>query len=409
MGMNRKQQTDTKETSVSIFRNRQFLLIFVIAFFVYMSSTMLNLTLPKYANDLGATAQAVGLLAGMFQIAALSMRPISGQIVDNENRLTMLRIVLFVVLLSAIGFAASGNYWLLVTFRVVHGLAWGVGSTLFLTIASSCVPSEKMTAGIGIYGLGQVFAQTIAPVFALPIAIKFGYNTLYIGNVLLISLCIVLTLFMTMDHTKKEKRTYSYNLKNMIHLPAMLPATMTAVNAIAKSSVRAFLVIFAASMNIVDIGIFFTIQAITISVTRPILSKLADRYGLQNVLIPCQVFMVGGLIIVSYSSSLAMFLVAAVVLGIGTSGEQPILMSECVSSASIEERGKASNTSYVGVDVGGFIGSNLAGIAVAYVGYRYMYRFFAIPVVVFTIVYIIIHYRRTRREALNKVSRKTIS
>lgn len=398
--MQAKQKTKNPTAKGSIFRNKQFLLIFIIAFFVYMSSTMLNLTLPKYANDLGATAQAVGLLAGMFQIAALSMRPISGQIVDNEDRLIMLRVVLFIVLLSAIGFAWAKNYWMLVTFRVVHGLAWGVGSTLFLTIASSCVPAEMMTAGIGIYGLGQVFAQSIAPVFALPFAIKYGYNTLYLSNVALIVICLLLTLFMSIDHPfKKEKRHYSYNLKNMIHLPALLPASMTAVNAIAKSTVRAFLVIFAASMDIVNIGMFFTVQAITISVTRPIISKLADKYGLQKILVPCQAFMVAGLLIVSVSHDLPMFILASIVQGIGISGEQPILMAECISSAPANERGKASNTSYVGVDVGGFIGSNLAGVAVAYFGYRYMFQAFTIPLVVFTIIYTILHYHRAKKLA----------
>jgi len=383
-------------TKQSPFRNPQFLFIFIIAFLVYMSSTMLTLTLPKYANDLGATAQAVGLLAGMFQISALFMRPISGQIVDNEDRLIMLRVVLLLVLVSVIGFSLSKNYWVLIVFRVVHGLSWGVGSTLFLTIASSCFPAKSMTTGIGVYGLGQVFAQTIAPTFALPVALRFGYNTLYLGNIALIGVCLVLTLFMKIETPKPGVRKYSYNLKNMIYLPSLLPATMTAVNAIAKSSIRAFLVIFAASMDIVNIGIFFTIQAVTISITRPIISKLADRYGLSRVLIPCEVFLAAGLLIVSFAQGLPAFLIASVIMGIGTSGEQPILMSECVRGAPANKRGKASNTSYAGVDVGGFIGSNLAGIAVAYLGYRYMYRTFVIPVIAFAIVYVILQLRREK-------------
>jgi MFS family permease len=378
--MKNDQETATQEgKSQSPFRNRQFLFIFVIAFLVYMSSTMLTLTLPKYANDLGATAQAVGLLAGMFQIAALSMRPISGQIVDNENRLITLRLVLLVILISVFGLALSSKYWMLIVFRALHGLAWGVGSTLFMTIASGCFPSKRMTAGIGVYGLGQVFAQTIAPTFAVPVALRFGYGTLYVGNIVLISICLVIALFMKIRSSKPRLRSYSYNLKKMIYLPATLPATMTMVNSIAKSSIRAFLVIFAATMDIVNIGIFFTVQAVTISVTRPILSKLADRFGLTRILIPCEIFTVAGLVIVSFAHGLAGF-----------------LMSECVRSASPDKRVNASNTSYVGTDIGGFVGSNLAGIAVAYLGYRYMYRVFALPVIVLTVIYTILQARRQR-------------
>jgi MFS family permease len=253
-----------------------------------------------------------------------------------------------------------------------------------------------MTAGIGVYGLGQVFAQTIAPTFAVPVALRFGYGTLYVGNIVLISICLVIALFMKIRSSKPRLRSYSYNLKKMIYLPATLPATMTMVNSIAKSSIRAFLVIFAATMDIVNIGIFFTVQAVTISVTRPILSKLADRFGLTRILIPCEIFTVAGLVIVSFAHGLAGFLVASVIIGIGTSGEQPILMSECVRSASPDKRGNASNTSYVGTDIGGFVGSNLAGIAVAYLGYRYMYRVFALPVIVLTVIYTILQARRQR-------------
>ncbi len=388
-------EQDSRE---SILKNKQFLLIFIVAFLVYTSSTMLNLTLPKYANDLGATAQAVGLLAGIFQIAALMMRPISGQIVDNENRLLMLRAVLSIVLLSVVGIMFSRTYWPLVAFRALHGLAWGIGSTLFMTIASSCFTNKNMTAGIGIYGLGQVFAQTLAPMFAVPVALKLGYSTLYIGNVILITLCLGITLFMRVESPVKKKRNYSYNLKNMIYRPALLPATLTAVNAIAKSSIRAFLIIFAGTMDIVNIGIFFTIQAATIAVTRPVISKMADKYGSAKMLLPSQLSTIACLLIVSFSHSMVGFIIAAVIGGIGISGEQPILMAECVKSAPADKRGNASNTSYVGVDVGGFIGSNLAGLAVAMFGYRNMFRSFSLPVIAMSVIYFILVFSKMKKQ-----------
>jgi len=393
--MDRTNKARTKISS-SPFANKQFLLIFTIAFMVYMSSTMLSQTLPKYANDLGATAQAVGLLAGMFQIAALSMRPISGQIVDNEKRLKLLRIILCGVLVSVIGFTFSTNYWMLFIFRALHGLSWGIGSTLMMTVAASCFPDDKMTAGIGVYGLGQVMAQTIAPTFALPVALHLGYNTLYIGNIVLIAACLLTTVFLKIENPAPKERNYVYNLKKMVYWPAFLPATMTMVNSIAKASIQAFLIIFAGTMDITNIGMYFTVQAITIFITRPILSRMADRHGHMHILIPCEIMTIAGLALISYAHGLPMFLLASVIIGMGTSGEQPILMSECVKSAPPEKRGNASNTSYVGTDIGGFLGSNLAGTVVAAFGYRMMFRFFMIPVIAMTTIYLILNVRKKR-------------
>ena len=105
------------------------------------------------------------------------------------------------------------------------------------------------------------------------------------------------------------------------------------MNTIAKSSILAFLIIFAGTMNIVNIGIYFTLQAVTIAITRPILSKMADRYGSAKMLIPAQVATVAGLLIISFSHSMVGFIIASIIGGLGISGEQPILMAECVKSA----------------------------------------------------------------------------
>jgi ABC-type transport system substrate-binding protein/nitrate/nitrite transporter NarK len=326
-------------------KNNAFILIFIIAFLNYNSSQMLSLTLPKFANEMGASAQAVGLLAGIFAMCALIMRPISGQIVDNENRLVLLRIVLSVMLVSVFGLTLSNQYWMLLVFRGLNGLGWGVGSTLCMTIATDCFSTKTMATGIGIYGLGQTMAQTLAPMFALPISLKYGYNTLYYINVALLIICLILTLFMKLDSTPPKMKSYSINIKNMIYFPAISPAILTMCNAIAKSSVTAFLVIFAGTMDVKNIGLYFTIQAATIFVFRPLVSNMADRLGTLKVLIPCEIINVIALIIISISRSLPMFLFAAVLMGISIAGEQPILMAECVKTADRSKRGSASNTS----------------------------------------------------------------
>jgi MFS family permease len=378
----------------SPFFNRQFVIIFIIAFWFYYASQILALTLPKYANEMGAVPQAIGLLAGIFAICALCMRPFSGQIVDNENRKVLLRIVLLLILASMVGFTFAKNYWLLVVFRGLNGLAWGVGSTLCMTIATDCFSRENMAAGVGIYGLGQTIAQTLAPMLALPLVNRLGYNMVYLINVLLILLCLVLTRFMKYQEPAAKKRAYSISLKNMIHPPALLPASLTLCGTVAKASILAFLVIFAGTMNIQGIGLFFTIQAASVFAARLLISKMADKYGLLKLLIPCEILAVTGLAIISCARSLPVFLFAAVLMGISTGGEQPILMAECVKSADSSKRGRASNTSYVGTDIGNFLGSNLAGALVAAAGYRVMFLAAAAPIVLGTAIFVILHKKR---------------
>ncbi len=388
----------------SPFRNRMFILILIIAFLNYNSMSMLAITLPKYANDLGVTSQLIGLLSGIFAMCALIMRPFSGQIVDNEDKIIMLRVCLTVVLASVVGLAFSTTYWPLLIFRGLNGLAWGVGSTLAMTIATSSFTAKNMATGIGIYGMGQTLSRTLAPLVALPIAERFGYNNLYFGNIAIMVLCVGMTFFMKRDgeETKaKIVKKYSFNIKNMIYFPSILPAALTLCNSITKSAISAFLVIYAGSMDVANIGVFFTVQAITIFAFRPIASKLADKLGTLKVLIPCELLIILGMITIAVSKTLPMFIFAAVLMGIALAGEQPILMAECIKKATPDKRGSASNTSYVGVDIGMFTGSNLAGILVAYVGYQSMYFLMTLPVVICSVLFVIL-FRKGKAQELSE-------
>ncbi len=374
---------------IPILQNKQFWSIFSIAFLIYFSNNMLAQTLPKYAYDLGASAQIIGVLAGAFAVCALMLRPVSGQLVDNENRLLLLRLTIGIILLSVTGLVFSKNVGLLILFRGMNGLGWGIGSTLCMTIASGCFTRRKLGSGIGIYGLGQTIAQATAPMIGLDVASIYGYNFLYQFNVAICAIAFILTYFIVVDTKRHKDHKYSVKIKAMIAVPAIPPAIMTMANAIAQSSITAFLVIYATNVKIAQIGVYFTVQAVTVLCTRPFWGKLTDKYGSSRIILPCEIFIALGLFVIYQATELWQFLVAAVLVGGGTAGDQPALMSECIRRVPFEERGRASNTNFLGIDLGCFIGGNLAGSVVSFVGYRDLYLIFMLPVVLATIFYML--------------------
>ncbi|NTV91103.1 MAG: MFS transporter [Clostridiales bacterium] len=381
----------------SILKNKEFLSIFIVAFLIYLSSGILGQTLPKYADELGATSQVIGTLSGIFAMCALLTRPVSGQLVDNENKKLLLRICIGIIVAAVTGLALSHKVWMLILFRGLNGLGWGIGSTLCMTIASNCFSKENLGLGIGIYGLGQTIAAAFGPMIGLEVAQAYSFNVLYRFNIILCAAAFMLTFFISIDQTKKEKRTYSLSLKGMMSFPAIPPAAITLCNSIAQASIAAFLVIFAGTLNISGIGIYFTVQAFTVLLTRPLWGRATDRFGFLKVLIPCEALIAAGLLIVFFSHSLWHFILAALVAGFGTSGSQPVLMAECMRRAPSEERGKASNTNYLGIDIGGFVGGNLAGVVVALAGYRNLYLLFTLPIIICTVVYTIYDLRKDRK------------
>ncbi len=385
------------EQKVKLYRNPQFIMIFIIATVIYCTMQMLATTLPKFADDMGATAQAIGLLSGIFALCALFMRPVSGQIVDNEDKLVLLRVVLVFQIVALSGLSFSNKYWMLLLFRGLSGLSWGIGSTLCMTIATNCFTNNNMTTGVGIYGLGQILAQTIGPLIGLSIAEKFGYQNLYFLNTVLMILCMILTLLLRIDNQQASDKKYSVNIKDIVCFNALPPAILTMCNTIAKSAITAFLIIYADMLNVQNIGIFFTIQALVIFLTRPFIARLSDKGGFLKMLIPCEILLVVGLLVIAFSRNISMFILAAVLTGVSSSGEQPMLMAECVRNTDPLKRGSANNTNYIGIDVGMFLGSNLAGVLVAYLGYTKMFLLSTIPVIICTIIFIYLYIARERR------------
>lgn len=388
----------------NIFKNKQFMAIFVIAFLVYFSNGMLSQTLPKYAHALGATSQVIGTLSGIFATCALIMRPFSGQLVDNEDKKLLLRITIGIILISVIGLTFSKQIWMLILFRGINGFGWGIGSTLCMTIASSCFPKENLGAGIGVYGLGQTIAQAFSPMIALEVVQFYSFNFLYRFNVVICIIAFLLTYFIKIEEPPEKVRKYSFKINQIICFPAIPPAMMTLCNSIAQASITSFLVIFAESLSIMDIGIFFTVQACTVFLVRPLVGKMTDKYGLLKVLIPCELSLVLGLVIIFFSNNLLYFIVAAIFVGTGTSGAQPALMSECMKRAPADQRGRASNTSYIGTDIGVTLGSNLAGLFVSLMGYRNLFLLFTLPIIISTISYTIFDIRESRKTRKLKIT-----
>jgi len=382
----------------SPYRSRQFLLLFAIALLAHFSNQILSFSLPNYAYTLGVSSRAVGILSGIYALCALFLRPMTGQIIDNENHLATLRLLLCLLLSAAVLLSFSDKYRELVVLRGVYGLAWGLGATLCVSIAAGFFSPAAMAAGLGVFHLGQVAAQILGPAFALSIAERLGYQTLYRLNAGAVLLCLLISLFLGFDSGKqpKKKRSYSFRFRDVFFLPAVLPSALLLCNSIARGALTAFLSIFAGTLNVENIGLFFTLQAGVTLLLRPFLAKILRRFSERKVLFFCEILEGAALLVVAVSRSLWQFLLAAVLLGASFAGSQPILTAECVKFAPPEKRGRASNTCYAGMDIGVFLGSNLSGFLVTAVGYRLNFLLLILPLAACSTVFFLLRRRKER-------------
>ena len=359
-----------------------FVLILVIGFFIYSCNQSIGTTLPKYANYLGASASWIGAISGSYGMSALLLRPISGQIVDNYNKKKLLTISFSIIFCSALGLIFANKVYQLFLLRCLNGIGWGIGSTLCMTIACSSVPAEKVNSAIGIYSIAQSTAQAVCPAISLFIANNYGYSKIYILSLVLVGIVLVLSLVIDLEFPEPEKRKIDYSFKGLVTKENLLPVSILFCNGLGRASITAFLVIFAESIGLMSVGFYFTIQSVMILVCKPVLSALSDRVGTNKVLIPCEILQIVGLLLIALTKNIFMVLVAAVCMGVGTSGSQPLLIGLCVKSVSKQNYGKASNSTYLAEDVANFLGSNICGIVDELFGHRIMFAICTVPIIV---------------------------
>jgi len=112
--------------------------------------------------------------------------------------------------------------------------------------------------------------------------------------------------------------------------------------------------------GIANIGLFFTVSALTLLVVRPLSGKLNDRMGLAVIMLPAYVLVAAAMFTLAGAHSLLVVMNAAFLQALGHGVGQPALQAECIRRLP-DKRGVATSTLFIGIDIGQGIGPIIGG------------------------------------------------
>ena len=358
-----------------------FISLFIANMAFNMGFLMSNALLSTYAYSLGASVSSVGILISTFSIASISFRLVSGPIMDTYNRKYILMISAVLMAIAFFGFSSSTSMPLLMVFRLVQGCGMAFGNSCCLTMVAETLPKDKYGTGIGYYSVAQVAAMAIGPAIGLWLVDLVDFRWTFF-----ITACIMLiAAFLAFLVKLKFKRTKKLQLKvnNIIAKEALLPAIVLFLQHGASIVTSSLLVIFAREQGVTsNIGLYFTVASITMVISRPIIGKLTDRFGLVRVVVPAVICNVIAFFIISNATSLIVFLLAAVIASFGQGACGPALQTLSMKSVTNERRGSASTTNFIGMDMGSMLGPTTGGKLADTFGFSNMWRLMTIPFVV---------------------------
>jgi MFS family permease len=368
--------------------NPLFISVFIANALLNVSQQMVQPLLTAYAKAIGAADVILGVVASIFTVTALALKLVAAPAIDTFNKKYILAISTTVSAVSFFGFSISRSIEMIIVFRLLQGCALAFTATCCLSLATDALPRAKISQGISIFTLGKVLSQAIAPSIGTYIAGFFSYNVTFAvaGVFMLCASAIALRTKSDMD--KREKPKFRLSLQSVIAMEAIMPAIILFLMSLSYFLVYSYLIVFANDQGVTDssIGLYFTIYAITLLFTRPFVGKQADRIGVVKVIIPAMMIFAISFILLSYSNTLWMFLLAAVVFAFGYGAIEPSLSALGLKTVSPDRRGAASCTVYIGIDFGNLIGPIAAGAIAGAYGYVIMWRMALIPIAVAIVI-----------------------
>lgn len=380
--------------------NRVYTCVFLANAMLFLGMQMVNTLVAKYADHLGATATIVGLVSSLFALTALIFKIVSGPSIDAFNRKYILMGAIAVIAVSFFGFSISDSVPMLIAFRLLQGCGQAFTATCCLALAADSLPADKFGIGIGTFTLAQAACQAIGPTIGLSLAQSIGYQPTFViagcctmGGVLVVSL---------IKNPTREKKKFQVSVKNIFAKEAALPAVLLFFLQMTFININSFLVIFANNRGVMNIGLFYTVYAVSMLFAPTTVGKLADRFGAVKALIPAMCLFALSFLIISFSGSLPLFLIAAVVSAFGYGAAQPAVQTLCMKCVPESRRGSASSTSYIGQDLGNLAGPVLAGAIAERAGYAVMWRTMILPVIIAIVLVILFHTRITGVETAFK-------
>ncbi len=349
--------------------NRSFISILVVNTLNFFSFYITATILSKYLVGIGTTVAMAGFIVGLFALTSLCCRPFSGIMADRLSNVAILKWSNLVIGIGLLGFTVTTNISLLIIFRIIIGVGFAFSGTSQIALASKYIPNNKMGEGIGYLGLGMIVGSAVAPGIGVAIADTYGMKSAFFISAALTGIAYILLCFFK-EEKKKTTTINKLSFGDIIALKAIPFTVVSSSFSFVNGIVASYLILYADEMNLTGIGIYFTVYAIVLFVTRPLAGKLMDKKGLKIVVIPGLILTAVSMFMLGRSSTLFLILLTAAIRALGQGAGQPALQTGSIGIVGKEKSGVATSTYYLGGDVsqgfgpmiGGFIIQTIAGV-----------------------------------------------
>jgi MFS family permease len=351
--------------------SRDFVLSFFAQFAFSCVFCILIPTIPIYLSRYEAKEAEIGLLVGIFSVSSLVLRPFVGRalLTISEKKFMIAGALIYV--LSCLAYLIAPPFWPLLLVRVFQGIGLALFSTASFTLVANIIPVENRGRFISYFYLAGNLSFALGPYIGMLLINRFSFGVLFLACAGLSLSSLLITLKLGRRKVVLPSAKESLKAKKMVAREALPAAMIAFMLNIIWGTLSAFFPLYALRQGVPNPGIFFIFLAVTIILGRTLGGKILDRYGREKVIFPCLAIIIISLGILSFSTTLAMYILAAVVLGTGWALLYPSLLLYTIENAGASQ-GPAMATFTALADLGTGVGPMVMGVILQWTSYPVM-------------------------------------
>lgn len=377
---------------------KDFIIISGINFLINLVFYLLIVIIGEYAVDqFHASTSEAGLVTGIFIIGSLIGRLFTGRFIESLGRRKTLFIGLIFFILTTLLYLISSNIGIMLTTRLLHGIAAGIVGTATGTVAAQIIPAARKAEGIGYFSMSTTLATAVGPFIGLFMTQHTTFQMIFIFSSILGVISFITSLFvyipaLTVTAKQPVAEPKSFTLSQFIEPKAVPIAIITLVISFCYSSVLSFIKFYANEINLVSAAsFFFLVYSIAVLFSRPFTGRLMDTKGANYIMYPGFVILAGGMVLLSSVNTGIMLLVAGALIGLGFGNMQSSTQAIAVKLTLPQRMGLATSTFFIALDAGLGFGPYLLGFIIPVTGYRSLYVILGIVVFLSAVLYYFLH------------------
>ncbi len=257
----------------------------LIGFFGIFSTTMSKSpVLPLFVKSLSGSDTVIGLISAISPLAGILFSFPVGLLADRLGKKRLLVAASFVFLLAPPLYLLVHNAFWLIPIRFFHGISTAILGPVASAVIVSAYPDSKGEK-LGLYSSVTLIGRTLAPLLGGVIISLINYRSVYAAAFLLCIPVLVLALVLKRDDggaavKKVSMADFGKSLAEFVRNGRLLGTSLVEMATyFCYGVVEAYLPIYLSGQGVpaYQIGFVFSLQVLSIALTKPLFGRLADR------------------------------------------------------------------------------------------------------------------------------------